>query len=84
MSGEGLIAVLPMYDFPWTAAANDALWASISARLSAADVRAPMRLTRVGDLAAQWRDPRLVFGQTCGYPNVTGLKDAVTPIATPD
>ena len=29
-----------------------------------------------------WRHPSLVFGQTCGYPYATGLKDAVTLIAT--
>ena len=78
------IAVLPMYDFPWTAAANDALWASMSARLTEAGVQSPTTLTRRGDLAAIWRRPGLIFGQTCGYPYVTGLKDAVTLIATPE
>lgn len=84
MSGETPIAVLPMYDFPWTAAANDALWASISTRLAEAGVQSPTRLTRGGDLAALWRHPQLILGQTCGYPYVTGLKDAVTLIATPE
>jgi ABC-type phosphate/phosphonate transport system substrate-binding protein len=84
VSGEALIAALPMYDLPWTVAANDALWASISARLAEAGVRAPTRLTRGGDLAALWRHPGLIFGQTCGYPYVTRLKDAVTLIATPE
>ena len=84
MSGETPIAVLPMYDFPWVAAANDALWASIRARLSETGVRAPAKLTRGGDLAAQWRRPSLIFGQTCGYPYATSLKDAVTPNATPE
>jgi ABC-type phosphate/phosphonate transport system substrate-binding protein len=84
VSGAAPIAALPMYDFPWTAEANDALWASISARLIEAGVQAPMRLTRGADAAAQWRDPGLVFGQTCGYPYVKGLKDAVTLIATPE
>jgi ABC-type phosphate/phosphonate transport system substrate-binding protein len=84
VSGEAPIAILPMYDFPWTAAANDALWASISARLTEAGVRAPISLTRGGDLTALWRDPGLVFGQTCGYPYVTGLKDSVMLIATPE
>jgi ABC-type phosphate/phosphonate transport system substrate-binding protein len=84
VSGEGPVAILPMYDFPWTAAANDALWAAISARLNEAGVPSPMKLTRGGDLAALWRHPRLVFGQTCGYPYVAGLKDAVTLIATPE
>ena len=84
MSGETLIAVLPMYDFPWTAAANDALWAAISARLVEAGVQSPARLTRGGDLATLWRHPGLVFGQTCGYPYVTALKEAVTLIAAPE
>lgn len=84
MSGETPIAVLPMYDFPWTAAANDALWTSISARLNSAGIRGPARLTRGGDLAAHWRHSSLVFGQTCGYPYATGLKDVVTLIATPE
>jgi hypothetical protein len=84
VSGETPIAILPMYDFPWTAAANDALWAAISARLEEAGVRAPLRLTRNGDIAALWRHPGLIFGQTCGYPYVTGLKDAVTLIAAPE
>ena len=84
MSGETPIAVLPMYDFPWTAAANDALWASIFVRLNDAGVQAPARLTRGGDLAALWRHPGLIFGQTCGYPYMTELKDSVTLIATPE
>jgi ABC-type phosphate/phosphonate transport system substrate-binding protein len=73
-----------MYDFPWTAAANDALWGAISARLEEAGVQAPMQLTRGGDLAALWRDPALIFGQTCGYPYVTELKNTVTLIAAPE
>ena len=84
MSDETLIAVLPMYDFPWTAAANDALWAAISARLAEAGVQSPTRLTRGGELAVLWRHPALIFGQTCGYPYASGLKDAVTLIAAPE
>jgi ABC-type phosphate/phosphonate transport system substrate-binding protein len=84
VSGEAPIAILPMYDFPWIAAANDALWGSISARLTEAGVQSPAKLTRGGDLALLWRHPGLVFGQTCGYPYVTGLKDAVALIATPE
>ncbi len=68
-----------MYDFPWTAAANDALWAAIAARLAEAGVEAPNTLTRGGDLDAQWRDPGLVFGQTCGYPYVTALEGRCRP-----
>src|SRR5208337_3099340 len=68
MSGSAPIAALPMYDFPEIAAANDALWAAIAAGLKARGVGAPARLTRGEDIAALWRDPGLVFGQTCGYP----------------
>jgi ABC-type phosphate/phosphonate transport system substrate-binding protein len=84
VSGEALIASLPMYDFPWIAAANDALWASIAARLSEAGVRAPKGLTQGGDLAALWRHSGLILGQTCGYPYVTALKETVTLIAAPE
>jgi ABC-type phosphate/phosphonate transport system substrate-binding protein len=84
VSGAAPIAILPMYDFPWTAAANDALWASISARLAEAGVQAPPTLIRNGDLAALWRHPDLIFGQTCGYPYVAALKDSVTLIAAPE
>ena len=84
VTGASRIAVMPMYDFRWTAGANDALWASIATRLADAGVSAPRRLTRGGDLAARWRDPGLVFGQTCGYPYVKDLRDAVRPIAAPE
>jgi ABC-type phosphate/phosphonate transport system substrate-binding protein len=84
VSGETPIAVLPMYDFPWTARANDALWASISTRLAEAGIPSPKTLTRRPDLVAQWRSPKLIFGQTCGYPYVTALKDVVTLIAAPE
>jgi ABC-type phosphate/phosphonate transport system substrate-binding protein len=83
MNGAEPLAALPMYDFPWTAAANDVLWAAMAARLNAAGVEAPKTLTRGGDLDALWRNPQLVFGQTCGYPYVTRLKDAVALIAAP-
>ena len=84
MSGATLVALLPMYDSPWIAAANDALWASISSRLAEAGVQAPPRLTRDGDPAELWRHPGLILGQTCGYPYVTGLKGTVTLIGAPE
>ena len=84
MNGVAPIAALPMYDFPWVAKANDALWAAIAARLREAGVEAPARLTRAGDPAAQWRDPGLILGQTCGYPYVKTLRDSVALIATPE
>lgn len=84
MSRGALIAALPMYDDPGIAAANDAIWGAIAAALRERGVEAPLRLTRGGDLAAQWLNPSLVFGQTCGYPYVKHLRDAVALIATPE
>ena len=78
-----LCASLGMYDFPWLAGANDALWAGIAARLRGRGLEAPARLSRDAELAALWRDPGLLFGQTCGYPYVTALRDAVSLVATP-
>src|SRR5271163_1260814 len=83
MNGAEPLAALPMYDFPWTAEANDALWAAMAARLGEAGVEAPKTLTRGPDLDAQWRNPRLVFGQTCGYPYAMRLKGSVALIAAP-
>ncbi len=68
-----MIALLPMYDWPEVAAETDAAWAALRERLRAAGVAAPEALTRGPDLWAAWRDPGLVFGQTCGLPVVRGL-----------
>jgi len=83
VSGTGFIAALPMYHFPETAAANDALWAAIAASLRAQEIDAPVRLTRSGDLEAQWRDARLLLGQTCGFPYVKDLQGSAALVATP-
>jgi ABC-type phosphate/phosphonate transport system substrate-binding protein len=80
---SALIASLGMYDFPWTAKANDALWAAMSARLREAGIDAPSKLTRGLDLHQIWRDPNLIFGQTCGYPYVTHLSGKAVLVATP-
>jgi ABC-type phosphate/phosphonate transport system substrate-binding protein len=77
------LAALPMYDFDFVASANDELWTAIAARLDDAGVEAPKTLTRGPDLDTVWRNPHLVFGQTCGYPYATRLKDTVALIAAP-
>ena len=83
MNGAEPLAALPMYDFDFIASANDELWAAMAARLEEAGIEAPKTLTRGGDLHAQWRDPRLVFGQSCGYPYASALKEGVALIAAP-
>ena len=83
MSVAARVAALPMYDFPWVADAHNALWSTIARRLEKAGVEVPRELTRGRDLDALWRDPSLIFSQTCGYPYVQRLNDAVTLIAAP-
>jgi ABC-type phosphate/phosphonate transport system substrate-binding protein len=78
-----LVASLGMYDFPWTANANDALWSAMAERLRASGLDAPDALSRGADLNAVWRDPNLIFGQTCGYPYVTALRGKAALVATP-
>lgn len=72
-----------MYDWPEVAAANDALWRAVCARLIAAGLAAPRVLDRSRDVDAVWHDPLLVLSQTCGYPFATRLHDAVRLVATP-
>ncbi|HXZ15290.1 MAG TPA: phosphate ABC transporter substrate-binding protein, partial [Roseiarcus sp.] len=84
MSASAPVAALPMYDFPKIAAANDALWWRIAEGLRARGVETPPELARDVEPAALWRRPRLIFAQTCGYPYVTALRDAVVLIATPE
>jgi ABC-type phosphate/phosphonate transport system substrate-binding protein len=77
------VAALPMYDWPEVRWATDALWGALAARLRASGVAAPDRLQRDLPLEAVWRHSRLLFGQTCGWPYVRLLRDAVTVVATP-
>ncbi len=68
-----MIASLPMYDHPAIAPGWDALWSAVRASLAAAGFDAPDRLERGRDLEAQWRDPALLLGQSCGLPYRAGL-----------
>jgi ABC-type phosphate/phosphonate transport system substrate-binding protein len=80
-----MIASLPMYDRPETAAANDRLWAGIRDRLRAEGLAAPEALTRApDDLWPQWTAPDLILSQTCGYPYRARLHGQVTLVGTPD
>lgn len=78
-----MIAGLPMYDFDWTTSALNAFWANLSMRLRRMGIDAPAKLARSVPPEEIWRDPMLVFGQTCGYPYWRSLRDRVALIATP-
>ena len=69
-----------MYDRAETAAANDALWSAIRARLGFG----PATLTRAGDLWPLWQSPDLLLAQTCGLPFRAKLHSRVTLVGTPD
>ena len=78
-----MIASLPMYDRPETAAANDRLWAGIARALAAEGLAAPAALDRATGLWETWTSPDLLLSQTCGLPYRTRLHGQVTLVATP-
>ncbi|PWE32036.1 hypothetical protein DDZ14_12535 [Maritimibacter sp. 55A14] len=73
-----MIAALPMYDRPETAAAHDRLWARIRDALAAEGVAAPDTLHRGGDPWRIWEHPDLLLGQSCGLPYRARLHRRVT------
>jgi ABC-type phosphate/phosphonate transport system substrate-binding protein len=73
-----MLASLPMYDWPEVRAATDALWAAIAREIGA---RGPLR--RQADHAVLWRDPGLLFSQTCGYPFTHEFLGKLALVATP-
>jgi ABC-type phosphate/phosphonate transport system substrate-binding protein len=78
------VAALPMYDWPEARAETDAEWEVLRARLLAAGIPAPERLTRGMDMHQLWKLPNLVFAQTCWGPLELGLVTNVTVIGQPD
>ncbi len=70
-----------MYDWPEVSQAWDLLWALAREQLSERGIEVAWALARDGDHEAQWTDPQLLVGQTCGWPFVSALKDKVTPFA---
>ncbi|MEM8596819.1 MAG: phosphate ABC transporter substrate-binding protein, partial [Pseudomonadota bacterium] len=73
------LASLAMYDTP---SASAAFWSAIADRLRQRGIAAPDRLS---ELPAEivWRDPDLLFAQTCGYPLTSALAGLVRLVAVP-
>ena len=67
-----------MYDWPEVREATDALWAGISRRLGVA-----LPLDRRADHISAWREPGLLFSQTCGYPFTHEFRGKLKLVATP-
>lgn len=68
-----------MYDFPEVAGAHDAVWRAVAARLGPG---APAALDRTLGPPEQWAHPRLLFGQSCGWPLVQELRGRVAVVGT--
>jgi ABC-type phosphate/phosphonate transport system substrate-binding protein len=73
-----VIASLPMYDYPEVREATDAWWAGIARHLGVS-----ISLYRGGDYKAAWREPNLLFSQTCGYPLTHEFLGRLQSVATP-
>jgi len=77
------VASMPMYDPPEARWAVDAWWAGLARAFRAEGLDAPDTLVRPQPFWATWRDPALLFSQTCGYPLMFGFERDLRPIATP-
>lgn len=76
------IASLPMYDLPGVRWATEAWWAGLAAAFTAEGIRdVPDRLTIADPYHAPWRNPCLLFTQTCGYPLTHGFARDLQPLA---
>ncbi len=78
------IAALPMYDFPELRRETDRLWQAISTEMRKLGLDAPEDLSQPDDVWTLWRNPDMIFAQTCGLPYVEHLRNEVTLIGTPD
>ncbi|GGB04234.1 phosphate/phosphite/phosphonate ABC transporter substrate-binding protein [Allosediminivita pacifica] len=75
-----MIVSLPMYDRAETAAANDALWQGVRARLG----YGPEALHRDIGLWEAWLAPDLLLSQTCNLPYRLRLHGHVQLVGSPD
>ncbi len=73
------LATLPMYNWPEVCVAQQAFWAAVRDGLRARGVDAPDVLSD----GTGWREPGLVFSQTCGWPWATQYRNALNLVATP-
>jgi ABC-type phosphate/phosphonate transport system substrate-binding protein len=73
-----MIASLPMYDLPEVRDATDSFWAAVAKAYGVSGA-----LIRGGDWMQVWRDPNMLFSQTCGYPFTHEFRGKLTYVATP-
>lgn len=73
-----MLATLSMYDWPEIREATDAWWAGIARHLG---IEAP--LSRPAEFRSAWRNPGLLFSQTCGYPYTHDFRGLLKLVVTP-
>jgi ABC-type phosphate/phosphonate transport system substrate-binding protein len=73
-----MIASMPMYDLPEVRWATDAWWRGLARHMGVEG-----ELERGPDHYRPWRDPTLVFSQTCGYPLTHEFRGRLRLLATP-
>lgn len=79
-----IITQLAMYDLPAMRPAVDAWWAGLARHLRRVGLEdVPAVLTRDGEMEEVARSPDLLLMQTCGYPLLYRIGDAVRLLATP-
>lgn len=79
-----MIAALPMYDRPSTAAAHDRLWRGIRGELAGAGIDAPLLLSRDMTPMESWGHPDLLLGQICNLPYRRYFRDRLERLGATD
>jgi ABC-type phosphate/phosphonate transport system substrate-binding protein len=73
-----IVASLPMYDWPEIRVHTDEFWNGIAKHTGLVGL-----LQRDGSYADVWKQPNLIFSQTCGYPFTHKFKGLLRYVATP-
>lgn len=78
-----MFATLNMYDWPAMGSANQDFYTWFRDACRAQGLDMPEALNQERHSFEAWEDEALVFGQTCGWPYWSRLRDKVALIATP-
>ncbi len=80
----GRLAALPWYDLEETREAHARLWREVASGLRARGVKdVPKGLVASEGYVEQWRDPKLLLSQACGYDLVLEARPPLAIVATP-
>ncbi|WP_417598607.1 phosphate/phosphite/phosphonate ABC transporter substrate-binding protein [Pararhodobacter oceanensis] len=77
-------AALPMYDWPEVRSETLAFWRALRAEVQGAELPEALEVLDWQGVQALWRDPAMVFSQTCWGPLSLGLIEHLKPLAQPE